>query len=71
MADYAAIVRATRASANAVTRMTRHAILCHRTECGRDADISLEQAKKRYDRARRDYDRAQAILAANPLPGDR
>lgn len=57
MPDLIAIVRATKASASALNRMRHHA--------RKIADHTAE-----YEKARDDYAAAQAILAANPLPGD-
>jgi len=66
MADLAAIIRATRASASALRRMQTASLLCKHTH-GADYKAS----RKAYDRAKRDYERAQTILANNPLPSDR
>lgn len=66
MTNLTAIVRATRASALAVKRMA-HLSLILRHAAGAD----YKAVRKAYDRAMRDYQRAQDILAANPLPGDR
>lgn len=57
MPDLIAIVRATKASASALNRMRHHA-------------SKIAEHQREYDKARDDYARAQAILAANPLPGD-
>lgn len=66
MTDLIAIVRATRASAKALERMHRYG-----AKLGRLGTIgNLPELRKAYARACRDYERAQAILAANPLPGD-
>ena len=67
MTDLAAIVKATRASANALDRMQRYG----RRLAPMHAAGNRVELRRAYDLARRDYERAQAVLAANPLPGDR
>ena len=66
MPNLPAIVRATRASANALSRMQRANHLVRTARWKSD----LEDALKAYKRAERAYIRAQDILDANPLPGD-
>lgn len=67
MTNLPAIVRATRASASALAAMQR----LHRIVRDRDAEKATRvRAAQAYVRAHRRYDRAQEILAANPLPGD-
>jgi hypothetical protein len=66
MTDLVAIVRATRASAKALERMQEHSRAARQW-----ADHAT--TKKRiaaYQRACRDYERAQQTLADNPLTGD-
>ncbi len=69
MSNLFAIVRATRASANAVRRIevARHYL----TECERTNDAA--NARRFADQLRRNtrrYEAAQRTLADNPLPGD-
>ena len=70
MTDLGSIVHATRRSASAVKRMQQHK--CALRECIKPL-TSLEHIRllRRYERAERDYWRAQAILSASPLPGDK
>lgn len=67
MTDLAAIVRATRASANAIRamRIANQSI----EQCSRSG-MSYARYVKAYRRAWARYEDAQAILRANPLPGD-
>lgn len=63
MSDLVAIIRATRRSAKAIDRMASTGRIYRET--------GTPEALKAYHRAVNDYHRAQAILRANPLPGDR
>lgn len=63
MTDLIAIVRATRASASALARMQRYA----RKLAPMHAVGNRVALQKAYQRAERDYNRAQATLARNPL----
>ena len=67
MTDLAAIVRATRASANALAAMAREKRAM--VECSR-LGVSYLPHVKAYNRAEARYNRAQDILRANPLPSD-
>lgn len=67
MADLVAIVRATRASANALARMQRYA---RKLEPLKTMG-NRPEVKAAYERAHRDYKRAQRTLADNPLSGNR
>lgn len=67
MTNLVAIVRATRKSALALDRMARAGNAMRRSESAAER-LTLEKA---YYRAHADYYRAQAVLRANPLPGDR
>lgn len=67
MADLIAIVKATRRSALAIARMQRWN---HQLGDSRSLQESRD-CERKYQRARRDFAAAQAVLAANPLPGDR
>jgi hypothetical protein len=60
------IVRATRRSARAIERMQR--LTCRLREA---RDTERATLLQQHARAHRAYQRAQAALAANPLPGDR
>lgn len=62
MSNLVAIIRATRKSAKAIDRMARTGRIYRETQ--------TPEALKAYRRACADYTRAQATLAANPLPGD-
>jgi hypothetical protein len=65
MSDLTAIVKATRASAAALKAEQRLA--------GEMSDATAAERKIMYRKvlaARQRYQRAQEILAANPLPGD-
>lgn len=64
MSDLVAIVRATRKSAKAIERMQRYGFQL------RTIIASRAELQRAYDRARHDYESAQRVLAANPLPGD-
>jgi hypothetical protein len=64
--DLGAIVRATRASANALARMQRYGAKLGRL----GTHGNLPELRRAYRNAERAYHRAQSILAANPLPGD-
>jgi len=69
MYDLIAIVKATRASARALADCNRIARAIREIEKSGDSAT----AAKMYStlcRAQRRYQRAQEILAANPLPGD-
>jgi len=66
MANLVAIVRATRASAKALERAQHHYLLAR--EWSDHATTKKRIAA--YQRAWRDYERAQRVLADNPLPGD-
>src|SRR5277367_6781024 len=70
MTDLVSIVHATRRSASVVKRMQQHKRALR--ECIKPL-TSLEHIRllRRYERAERDYWRAQAILTAIPLPGDK
>jgi len=86
MTDLVAVVRATRASARSLNRCQRLArealdIDAMQNDAERRADpvrarlmiivrTQRAQVKAAMARAAAAYDRAQAILAANPLPGD-
>jgi len=63
MANLPAIIRATRASAAALARMQKHRRALHASRYVHDQ----RKAQRAYNRACADYDRAQAILADNPL----
>lgn len=63
MSDLVAIIRATRASANALARMQRYA----RKLAPMHAVANRAALQKAYQRAERDYNRAQITLARNPL----
>ena len=67
MTNLVAIVRATRASAKAVERMQRCARLISSARWISDRS----DAERAYRLAERAYARAQAVLKANPLPGDK
>lgn len=60
MTDLVAIVRATRRSAKAIKR----------AQIAKSFD-DFHAATLRHVRALDDYGRAQAVLTANPLPGDK
>jgi len=64
--DLVAIVRATRKSALAVDRIARAGNAVRRAQ----GAAEQAQASKALDRALADFNRAQAVLRANPLPGD-
>jgi hypothetical protein len=64
--DLGAIVRATRASANALARMQRYGAKLGRL----GTHGNLPELRRAYRNAERAYHRAQSILADNPLPGD-
>jgi hypothetical protein len=92
MANLIAIVRATRASANALDSMSHYA--SEASDCSaviarnlarvaaghltmsvadignRIAQQRKDSAVKAYNRAVRTFERAQRVLADNPLPGD-
>lgn len=66
MTNLTDIVRATRKSALAIARSQRHA----RTIKDNVSLASVHAAAIALARANADYARAQAVLRANPLPGD-
>lgn len=66
ISNLTAIVRATRASARAIKRMQQLTAQIRATD---DIDIRADLFRQ-HDRALIRYHRAQAILRANPLPGD-
>lgn len=66
MTNLTAIVHATKRSALALQRVQRLSIILRHSK-GAD----YRAMRRAYDRAVRDYERAQAVLRANPLPGDR
>jgi uncharacterized protein (DUF2252 family) len=69
MSDLIAIVKATRSSASALQTIARVSRQIREAErCGDTAQAAMLYPA--LSRAQRRYDRAQAILAANPLPGD-
>jgi hypothetical protein len=69
MSDLIAIVKATRASARALADC--HKIAREIREIERSGDTaSAVVLYSKLTRAQHRYQRAQAILAANPLPGD-
>lgn len=66
MADLTAIIKATRKSARAIDRMARLARQIRASD-----DLTLRaNLFNQYDRALFAYHAAQAVLRANPLPGD-
>jgi len=83
MADLVAIVRATRASASALVRTQKHratAAACFRMAARYRAKGDLQEAAKAENEGNRfanaalaaevAFNRAQRVLAVNPLPGD-
>jgi hypothetical protein len=71
MANLAAIVRATRASASAIRRQQIWSRRFADAVRSQHADTAATiHACAGFRAAKRDYERAQAALAANPLPGD-
>lgn len=68
MTNLTSIVKATRASASAVKAMQ---ITRRRAEDAEPDSLQYIQAREDYDRAERRFTKAQAVLRANPLPGDR
>ena len=66
MTNLTSIVRATRASYSAVSRMSQ---AMHGLQWATEPE-TIHKLTLRYNRAKRDFERAQRILDMNPLPGD-
>ena len=70
MSDLIAIVKATRSSARALADCQRIARAIREVEKSGDTATAVNMYRSLI-RAQRRYARAQEILAANPLPGDK
>jgi hypothetical protein len=71
MYDLIAIVKATRASASALrTRSRLFRLFDQEKRKDKPSAETLERLGVQIKAAGKRYDRAQAVLAANPLPGD-
>lgn len=69
MANLPAIIRATRASYHATQAMARHSRAVR--DAFRAGDVpACKRAERLLAMAESRFDRAQAILNLNPLPGD-